>query len=85
MVEAVASTTVSTDETNNQHFSVLPDPIPDRTLDDATCPRMINKPMEDSAIWGDNDLPNWRVIKDFLTREGPITKPQIMRLIRSAL
>ena len=67
------------------HFSVLPDPIPDRFLDDATCPRMINKPMEDSSIWDSNGLPNWRIIKDFLTREGPMTKDQIMRLLRSAL
>lgn len=70
---------------NEQHFSVLPDPIPDRVLDDATCPRMINKPMDDSSLWDSNGLPNWKIIKDFLTREGPITKGQIMRLLRSAL
>ena len=78
MVEASASA-------NDRHFSVLPDPIPDRFLDDATCPRMINKPMEDSSICDTNGLPNWRIIKDFLTREGPMTKDQIMRLLRSAL
>lgn len=70
---------------NEQHFSVLPDPIPDRVLDDATCPRMINKPMSDNSLWDSNGLPNWKIIKDFLTREGPITKEQIMRLLRSAL
>lgn len=70
---------------NEQHFSLLPDPIPDRTLDDATCPRMINKPLEDSKLWNDDGLPNWKLIKDFLIREGPVTKEQIMRLLRSAL
>ena len=63
----------------------MPDPIPDRPLDDATCPRMINKPMEDGAIWGDDDLPKWKILKDFLLREGPLTKDQIMRILRSAL
>ena len=65
-------------------FSLLPDPIPDRKLTDEECPRMINKPVEDSQLW-DGDLPNWRLLKDFLAREGPITKPQIMRLLTAAL
>lgn len=64
---------------------MLPDPIPDRNLTDEQCPRMINKPIEDSALFGENDLPDWRLLKDFLAREGPITKPQIMRLLMSTL
>ena len=46
---------------------------------------MINKPIEDSALFGENDLPDWRLLKDFLAREGPISKPQIMRLLMSTL
>lgn len=46
---------------------------------------MINKPIEDSALFGENDIPDWRLLKDFLAREGPISKPQIMRLLMSTL
>lgn len=67
------------------HFSLLPDPIPDRTLSDEQCPRMINKPIEDSVLFSADDKPDWRVLKDFLAREGPITKPQIVRLLMSTL
>lgn len=63
-------------------FSLLPDPIPDRPLTEAQCPVMINKPVEDALLFGENDLPNWRLLKDFLSREGPISKPQIMRLLQ---
>ena len=56
-------------------FSLLPDPIPDRKLTDSECPKMINRPVEDSALWNSDDLPNWRLLKDFLAREGPISKP----------
>ena len=66
-------------------FSLLPDPIPDRPLTDEQCPRMINKPIEDSALCGENEMPDWRLLKDFLAREGPISKPQIMRLLMSTL
>ena len=69
----------------SQQFSLLPDPIPDRKLTDAECPRMINKPIEDNQLWNDDNIPNWRILKDFLAREGPITKPQIMRLLMSTL
>ena len=67
MVEATPSTT-----SNDHGFSLIPDPLPDRPLTDAQCPRMINKPIEDSVLWGENDVPNWRILKDFLAREGPL-------------
>jgi len=81
MVEA----TTPAPGSNDAHFSVLPDPLPDRPLTDAQCPRMINKPMQDSSLWGENGLPDWRLLKEFLAREGPIMKPQIMRIMQSTL
>ena len=53
-------------------FSLLPDPIPDRKLTDEQCPKIINKAVGDDVLWS-GELPNWRVIKDYLAREGPIT------------
>ena len=78
MVEAAAAS-------EDRGFSLLPDPIPDRKLNDTECPKIINKSLEDSQLWDSNDLPNWRTLKDFLAREGPISKPQIMRLLMSTL
>ena len=80
MVEATPAA-----ENFEHRYSLLPDPIPDRTLTEAECPRMINKPLEDNELWGDNDLPDWRLLKDFLGREGPISKPQILRLLMATL
>ena len=66
-------------------FSLLPDPLPDRKLTDEECPKIINKPVDDSVLWNSEGIPNWTVLKDFLAREGPISKPQIMRLLMSTL
>ena len=63
MVEAAGET----------NFSLLPDPIPDRKLTDQQCPKIINRNVSDDALWH-GDLPNWRVLKDYLAREGPLTK-----------
>ena len=76
---------VEATETEETRFSVIPDPLPDRPLTDAQCPKAANKPLEDSQIFGDNDLPDWRLLKDFMAREGPISKPQIMRLLNKTL
>ena len=65
---------VESTSTSEQRFSVLPDPLPDRTLSDAQCPRIINRPAADSILWGEDGLPNWRVLKDYLMREGPLSK-----------
>ena len=63
MVEAAGET----------RFSLLPDPIPDRKLTDTQCPKIINQTVGDDVLWS-GDLPNWRVLKDYLAREGPLTK-----------
>ena len=76
---------VTATNSTSEHFSVLPDPVNDRALNDEQCPRIINRPMEDSHMFGTDDIPQWRVIKDFLAREGPITKPQLMKLLNKAL
>ena len=64
---------------------MIKDPIPDRTLDDETCPRLIQKPLEDSKLWVEDELPNWKLLKNYLAREGPITKPQILKLLMLTL
>jgi len=72
-------------EASGEHrFTLLPDPIPDRKLTDQECAKIINKPVGDDILWS-GDLPNWRVLKDYLAREGPVTKAQIIRLLMSTL
>lgn len=68
-----------------QHFSILPDPIGDRNLSDERCPRLINRPAPDNVLWKEDGLPNWQILKDYLAREGPISKSQIMRLLMATL
>lgn len=73
-----AETKVAEDE---QRFQLLQDPCKDRPLDDAACPRLIARPLNDEQLWPKDDLPDWKLVKDFLSREGPISKPQMIRLL----
>ena len=66
-------------------FSLLPDPISDRPLTDAQCPKIINRHIEDAQLFGPGDVPNWKLLKDYLSREGQLTKPQVIRLLNAAL
>ena len=79
MVEA---STPKTEVTDPSKFSLLPDPCNDRTLTDQQCPTMCNKPLDDDQFWPDGELPDWRVLKDFMTREGKISKEQMVRLLK---
>ena len=71
--------------TGGQKFSLLPDPIGDRTLTEEQCPKMANKPLEDSLLWPDGELPDWKLLKEFMTREGKLTKEQIIKLLKQSL
>ena len=46
---------------------------------------MVNKPLTDEQFWPDGTLPDWKVLKDFMTREGKISKEQMMRLLKQTL
>ena len=46
---------------------------------------MINKEIDSDLLFDENDIPDWKVLKDYMAREGPITKVQIMRLLTAAL
>ena len=47
------------------------------------CPKLINKPLEDDVLFSqEGGNPDWKLLKDFLSREGPITKPQCVRLLQ---
>lgn len=66
-------------------FSLIKDPNGDRPLTDKECPKLIARPLEDKDFWNSEDLPDWRLLKDFMSREGPITKPQMTKLLTKTL
>lgn len=65
-------------------YTVLPDPLGDRKHKDSECLTLANKPLDDSKLWKD-DKPDWKMLKEFLCREGPVSKPQTVRLLKSSL
>lgn len=56
-------------------YTLLPDPCGDRVLKDSACARLAQKPLDDDKLWSKAGVPNWKMLKDFLSREGPVTKP----------
>lgn len=78
MVEA------STSSKRDISYTLLPDPLGDRKLKDSECKILSNTPLDDSKLWLD-DKPDWKMLKEFLCREGPISKPQTVRLLKSSL
>lgn len=63
-------------------YSVLPDGVKDRTLSEKECPTLINRSLKDSQLFSaPGEKPDWKLLRDFLAREGPITKPQAIRLL----
>jgi serine/threonine-protein phosphatase 2B catalytic subunit len=63
-------------------MELLPDPTGDREV--KNCPLPPNRPLADNLLWpsaGINILylkfigkPDWRLLKDFMLKEGPIKK-----------
>jgi len=61
----------------------LPDPCNDRPLKDL--PPFVNKALEDSLLFSKNkagdEVPNWKLLEEFLSKEGPILRTQVMKII----
>ena len=57
-------------------YSTVPDPCNDRTCSEKDCPKLVNKPLEDTVLFSqEGEKPDWKLLKEFLSREGPLTKP----------
>ena len=59
----------------NLQSTLLADPLKDRPMKDKDCPILSQKPISDEKFWVKEGVPDWKLLKDFLTREGPVTKP----------
>jgi serine/threonine-protein phosphatase 2B catalytic subunit len=78
-------------------MDVLPDPCKDRFV--KTCPPPPNKPLPDNILYPykgknmnynsyvgeDSKKPDWRCLKDFLLREGPLKKEQVIKLLKDGI
>ena len=65
----------------------LPDPIKDRPLKDL--PPFVNKAINDDYLFIKNEagqeVPDWKLLEEFMSREGPLLKAQVMKIIKMGL
>ena len=65
----------------------LPDPIKDRPLKDL--PPFVNRAVKDEILFIRNDqgheVPDWKLLEEFMSREGPLLKTQVMKIIKMGL
>lgn len=66
-------------------FSALPDACSDRVVSDADCPTLISRPLPDDKLFNNGKEPNWKVLKELLCREGPVTKSQCLKILQQTL
>lgn len=67
-------------------FSTLPDACNDRVISKEDCPMLANKPLEDKKLFsGLNNNPDWKLLREFLLREGHVTKSQCTKIIKETL
>ena len=58
----------------------LPDPLGDRKMKDL--PPFANKPLDDNMLFPKEDVPDWKLLQEFMQKEGPILKSQVMKIIQ---
>lgn len=59
----------------------LPDPLGDRPMKDL--PPFVNKCLDDKLLFPNGDgVPNWKLLEEFLSKEGPILKAQVMKILQ---
>ena len=63
-------------------MEALLDPINDRAVRSVEMP--IARPLTGSKVFLSNNLPNWKVLKDFLTREARLLKSDLMAIFSTA-
>jgi len=45
----------------------------------------VHKEVLDNVIWGSDDKPDWKIVRDLLAKEGWISKPQMVKLLRQSI
>lgn len=62
----------------------LPDPVNDRPVKDL--PPFVNKTLKDNILFVRQDngkqVVDWKLIQEFMSKEGPLTKAQVMQILR---
>jgi hypothetical protein len=61
----------------------LPDPVNDRTLKDL--PPFVNKAINDKLLFpireDGTQTPDWKILEEFMSKEGPLLKTQVLKII----
>jgi hypothetical protein len=42
-------------------------------------------PLEDKHLWKSKGVPNWKLLREHLRREGPLTKAQVTEVLHTVL
>ena len=65
----------------------LPDPVNDRPLKDL--PPFVNRAVKDEVLFKRNDqgqeVPDWKLLEEFMSKEGPLLKTQVMKIIKMGI
>ena len=65
----------------------LPDPCDDRPIKEL--PPFVNKAIRDDLLFKKNndgsEFIDWKLLEEFLTKEGPITKKQLMKIVKMGI
>lgn len=63
-------------------FELLPDPLKDRVIKDVNPPP--HKPLQTELLFPNNrTVPDWKVLKSYLTREGKVHKADLLKMLDS--
>ena len=62
------------------NLNLLLDPKGDRVM--KSVPRIVTGPITDELLWQKKGIPQYRLLLEFLQREGSLTKGQIVDLCR---
>jgi len=65
----------------------LPDPLNDRTCKDL--PPFVNKAVSDDVLFPKKDdgsvVVDWKLLEDFMSKEGPLEKRQVLKIIEQGV
>jgi serine/threonine-protein phosphatase 2B catalytic subunit len=65
-------------------MDTLPDPFNDRQI--KSIPPPPHKPLEESLLYpAEKHIPDWRVLKTHMQKEGPVSKAQCAKILRDTL
>ncbi len=63
-------------------MELLKDPNNDRPIKEAPLPVHQSKPLTDVDVFGSKGIPDWLLIREYLSREGTLSKKHVHKILR---